>query len=245
MLLAMRNFITLLVLATALASCQGPPQNEGSAEGQSGTGNLSVRVLSEGGVSSGEPTADQQRMIADTLYAALQALDDDRLLTPVDDNAHARFKRVLAYDSDNELALEGLQNIVVRYLELAQESIRRGLFDEAELMIDRARFVDHSHAGINPVVEALQSERNSEDLFFNLDNGEISNRSDSALEQLADIARQAQQHGAFFLITAPNDDQARWMFSVMREAVDGYRLRGSIELAGRTTVRLRMPTTQN
>ena len=71
MLLAMRNFITLLVLATALASCQGPPQNEGSAEGQSGTGNLSVRVLSEGGVSSGEPTADQQRMIADTLYAAL------------------------------------------------------------------------------------------------------------------------------------------------------------------------------
>ncbi len=232
------------MFVAVLASCQGPAQTDGVGEGQAEAEGLRVRVLTEGGVSSGDPTVDRQRLIADTLYEALQALDDDRLLTPIDDNAHARFKRVLAYDSDNEIALEGLQSIVARYLELAEESIRRGLFDEAELMIDRARFVDHSHAGINPVVEALLNERNSEDLFFNLDNEEISRRSDSALDQLADIARQAQQHGAFFLITAPNDDQARWMFSVMREAVDGYRLRGSIELAGRTTVRLRMPTTQ-
>ena len=61
---------------------------------------------------------------------------------------------------------------------------------------------------------------------------------------LIDIANQAREHEAFFLITAPNDELARWMFSVMRKAVSGYRLRGNIELASRAGIRLRMPVTE-
>jgi hypothetical protein len=240
-----RKSLILILLLLLLVSCQSPSQTEQPIEGEQTAGGLLVRVLPDDEGISGEASLDRQRVIADILYEGLQALDDDRLLTPIDDNAHARFKRVLAYDEGNELALEGLQSIVARYLELAQESIRRGLFDEAELMIDRARFVEFDHPGIDAVVEALQAERNSGDLFFSLNNRDVSNRNQIAIDQLSEIARQAQQHAAFFLITAPNDDLARWMFSMMREAVYGYRLRGSIELAGRTTVRLRMPVEQN
>jgi hypothetical protein len=32
------------------------------------------------------------------------------------------------------------------------------------------------------------------------------------------------------------------MFSIMRDAVAGYRLRGNIELASRTSIRLRLPS---
>jgi len=62
---------------------------------------------------------------------------------------------------------------------------------------------------------------------------------------LAAIAKRARECGAFFLITAPNDSTARWMFSVMREAVEGYRLRGNIELSAQTGVRLRLPETDS
>ena len=52
--------------------------------------------------------SQQERLIADTLFEGLQALDQDKLLSPVDDNAHSRFQRVLTMDPSNEIALEGI-----------------------------------------------------------------------------------------------------------------------------------------
>lgn len=202
---------------------------------------MQIRTLSAAEVFSGTGSSLSQREMADLLFAALQALDADRLLTPVDDNAHARFQRVLAYDPDNEIALQGLEDIVLRYLELAEDASRQGLFEEAEVLLDRARFVDDSHPDIAVAAELLKTERESGDLFFNFDARELARRSESAQTQLIEIAEQAREHNAFFLITAPNDDLARWMFGIMREAVAGYRLRGNIELANRGSIRLRMP----
>ena len=81
----------------------------------------------------------------------------------------------------------------------------------------------------------------STDLFFSFNAAEMNARSEQVQQRLQEIAVKAKQAQAFFLITAPNDELARWMFSVMREAVSGYRLRGNIALAGRTSIRLRMP----
>ena len=224
-----------------LGSCQTPAVESTPGESRPANEALDIRVLSDAEVYSGSDSADISRMIPDIWYAALQALSEDRLLTPVDDNAHGRFKSVLAMDPKNELALEGLQDIVVRYLQLAGEAMNRGIFDEAETLLGRARFVDPSHPGIASWAEALRLEMNSNDLFFKLDYSSYSARSELAQNELADIARQTREHEAFFLITAPNDDLARWMVSVMREAVNGYRLRGNIELSSRLGIRLRMP----
>ena len=221
-------------------ACCAAPQTEPepvSSENE----NAQIRTLSEAEVVVGITGSERQRLVADLLYAGLQALDADRLLTPEDNNAHARFQRVLAYDPDNEIALQGLQDIVARYLELASEASRQGLFEEAEILLSRARFVDDEHPGISQAMEALQAEMNSGDLFFDFETTALARRSESVQEQLADIARQAQEHNALFLITAPSDDLARWMFGIMREAVEGYRLRGNIELASRATIRLRVP----
>ena len=236
------KFLSLSLLATLLVGCQTPPAESPPRESALDSTALEIRVLSEAEVYSGSNSAESRSMIPDILYEALQALGEDRLLTPIDDNAHSRFRRVLAMDSKNELALQGLQDIVERYLELAGESMRRGIFDEAKTMLDRARSVDASHPNIATVAEALRKEMNSNDLFFALDYPLYAARSEFAQNQLADIARQTREHEAFFLITAPNDDLARWMVSVMREAVAGYRLRGNIELSSHLGVRLRLPS---
>ena len=231
-----RLSIILVLLLPACASEQPVSETETAAEE-----GMQVRTLSSAEVFSPSGSSITRRELADLLFEALQAMDADRLLTPVDDNAHARFKRALAYDPDNEIALQGLEDIVLRYIELAEEASRQGLFEEAETLLDRARFVDEEHPDIAAAAELLRQEKDSGDLFFNFDARELARRSEVAQTQLVDIAEQAREHNAFFLITAPNDDLARWMFSVMREAVDGYRLRGNIELANRGSVRLRLP----
>lgn len=234
-------FSALLVLAACQTQQQAVVPATGLPTDKPSVKPLDIRALPDAELFSG---ANRQQMIADTLYEALQALTQDRLLTPVDDNAHARFMRVLAYEPDNAIALQGLQDIVKRYLKLSEESMHRGLFDEAKTMLDRAVFVDADHPDIPAVVIALEREMNSGDLFFSLDYPQLVARSEQVQQQLADIANQAREHEAFFLITAPNDELARWMFSVMREAVSGYRLRGNIELASRAGIRLRMPATK-
>lgn len=234
-----KYFLPVMVLLLNACETQ-QPAIEGAVSTPSNPP-LKISVLSDPQVIDNSiRVPDQQRWIADILFEALQAMDSDRLLTPVDNNAHIRFQRVLAYDPSNEIALEGLQNIVERYLKLSAEANRRGLFEESKVLLNNARFVDDAHPGLAAATEALLAEMDSGDLFFQLDAQDFSKRSESAEQQLIDIALQARQHEAFFLITAPNDDQARWMFSVMRNAVKGYRLRGNIELASRTTIRLRI-----
>lgn len=228
----------MALLAAGLIACSSEPQAptpEPEAEPAP-----QVRVLSEAQVIEGRPQARREE-IADILYRALQALDEDRLLTPAEDNAFDRFRRVLEMDPDNEIAQQGLADIAQRYANLARDAALQGLFDQAELFLTRARRVDPGHPALAAVVETLDSERESGDLFFDFEAGAIAARNQAVQDRLANVALQARQHEAFFLITAPSDEQARWMYSVMRDAVAGYRLRGSIEIAARYSVRLRMP----
>lgn len=202
-----------------------------------------VNVLKPASVVSTRKQVDEALTLPDLLYSGLQALDADRLLTPDDDNAFDFFARALAMDSDNGIAKEGIAAIVARYLALAREAIGNGSFDSAELMIERAKLVDATVADIALVQVELANERESGDLFFTFDRAAVSAQSNEVRDQLANIARRARECSAFFLITAPNDSTARWMFSVMRESVEGYRLRGNIELSAQTGVRLRLPDT--
>lgn len=240
---SLRLPLLMLLFGMLLISCSNPA---GLGEGEIGKSSArikdpQIRVISGAEVFVGSG-GNRAISTPDLLYEALQALDADRLLSPVDDNAHAKFMRVLASEPNNEIALDGIQNIVLRYLQLAEEAMGRGLFEESEIMLDRARFVDQDHPDITGVELALTAEMKSTDLFFKFDAAEMAARSEQVQQQLEDIAVQAKQAQAFFLITAPNDDLARWMFSVMREAVSGYRLRGTIELSSRTSIRLRMPS---
>jgi len=230
----------LLLSALSLAACTSL-QESSPEEAAAGQDKAEVCELPAAAALPAERSSERERLLADLLFEGLQALDADRLLTPADDSAHGRFKRVLAYDPDNEIALQGLNDIVRRYAELAEQAALRGLFDQAEIYLERARFVNAEHAAIVDAESVLARERESGDLFFQLDASAVQDQSDTVLARLLEIAEQAREHQAFVLILAPSDVQARWIYNTMREAVDGYRLRGNIELANRYGIRLRMP----
>ena len=236
------NLMRFLVLCLLLVGCesQQPIPSERSSIPDSQNEVLDIRPLSKPVlIIPGQPS-EMERLIADILFEGLQALEDDRLLTPLEDNAHSRFQRVLAMDPENEIANDGLERILLRYVDLSQEASRRGLFEDAEELLGRAEFINEDHPSINLAWSLLQSEKESGDLIFSLDTAEFLSRSEIARSRLNNIAQQARELDAFFLITAPNDDLARWMYLQMRNAVDGYRLRGNIELANQTSIRLRL-----
>lgn len=234
------SFISLLLITACESQKQADTDEAISSPPKVQTPD--IRPATETMVIIPSQPSQEERLVADTLFEGLQALDQDKLLTPVDDNAYSRFQRVLAIDPANKIALEGVEQILLRYVELSAEASRRGQFSDAESFLEKAAFVDKDHPALNEGRVLLEAELNSGDLIFELNNEDFLNRTESAVANLAEIAQKARENNAFFLITAPNDNLARWMYLQMRNAVPGFRLRGNIELANQISIRLRVST---
>ena len=88
--------------------------------------------------------------------AELKAL---RLTTPPGNNAFETYEQILELEPDNTVASGGLQRIVQRYVELADQVAVQGDFDKAELFLERAQAVIPDAAVILSASEKLVEAR--------------------------------------------------------------------------------------
>ncbi|MEX1196600.1 MAG: hypothetical protein WEB57_01890 [Pseudohongiellaceae bacterium] len=189
---------------------------------------------------SGESNHHRRR-IADWLYEGLRAMREDRLMTPPDESAHAWFSQVLALEPGNELALEGLQDITVRYIELAELSARQGQFANAEQFLRRAGLVDPDHPGIEAGRDRLALERERTHSVHTLDGGAVAQRNAAPLATELDRVEEllsGNMGSLYLVITAPDDEQGRWIYGLVRERLGVQRLPGDIEIGGQPSIRL-------
>lgn len=173
----------------------------------------------------------KQRMLADILYEGKKAFADNRLMQPAGRNAYDFYQQVLRLDPGNKVALDGIEEIAVRYIEMAQAAISEMSLENAEAYIARAVQLSPGRPELAAVRVRLNDARKNKAQVIALNAAGISARNLQAMSQLAEIARRVQAAGSTFMIRARSDDEGRWIYKVMREAVGGYRLRGNIEVA--------------
>ncbi|WP_051514672.1 DUF1566 domain-containing protein, partial [Nitrincola nitratireducens] len=101
----------------------------------------------------------RQHAIARSLQAAETALQANRLAIPEDDSALHHYRRVLELDPDNKQAKQGHEKIVERYIALAQEALRNGDLDRANLMLSRAEDVIPQSDAVNRVKAQVAEQR--------------------------------------------------------------------------------------
>ncbi len=106
-----------------------------------------VTVLKPASVVSTEKTTGEVFKLPDLLYAGLQALDADRLLTPENNNAFSIFRARSQWIPIMRLQERALLRSS-RAISRSREAIGNGSFDSAELMIQRAKLVDATVAEI-------------------------------------------------------------------------------------------------
>ena len=183
-----------------------------------------------------------QRMLADLLYSAKQAYDDNRLMTPVGNSAYDRYTEVLRLDPTNAVALEGLNEIALRYVALADEARNKGQYDQADGLLNRAARLDSKRPALLAARERLAESRKTRVEHHPLDAGQLSARSLEAMNQLSAIAQDIQRREVTFVINARNDDEGRWIYKVMRDAVGGARLRGNMGISGTPGILITLTT---
>jgi hypothetical protein len=187
----------------------------------------------------------QQKQIKTLLAAADSALSVNRLLNPINDNAYDRYKAVLLMDPQNEKAKLGLQTISLRYVDLARSAAVSGNLNEAQTMIRYARGIDN-----NAVVQDAETTLKKQVASipparpFKAGDGEIvldpqllKSKSPQISSQLAALAHQVKQADEFVLIIARSDDEGRWIYQQLRNAVPGYLVRGDIKLGSPARVK--------
>jgi serine/threonine protein kinase len=99
------------------------------------------------------------QQIAALLASAEEALAEDRLTSPPDDNALSIYKSVLAMDPQNASADAGIRRIAERHVELALEEIEDYQFDAAESLVDKANTIYAGTPSIAPARQLLRDGR--------------------------------------------------------------------------------------
>lgn len=181
------------------------------------------------------------RIIADILFEAAYALDDNKLLLPAGDNAYDRYLEVLSVEPANAVALAGIQNIVLRYVELADGAMAIGQYDEAEKFLERGASIEPASDSILAARSRLVLARTVEINFVELDPDGLNDQSLETMLLLSEIAESVKLAGATVLITARTDAEGRWIYKTMRESLGGYRLRGDIVLGNQPGIQINSP----
>jgi tetratricopeptide (TPR) repeat protein len=166
--------------------------------------------------------------IQQTLFEADQALARNRLTTPAHDNAYDHYREVLRIDPGNTDALAGMTRIAERYLQLAASAYQAGAQEQALAYVALARRVDPDNAALGAASRQYSQPVVTPDNEYLLSRGELDKKAEQLQPVLAEIAERARQLPSRLLIVARNDEEGRWIYRQMREAVEGHRLRGNI-----------------
>lgn len=135
----------------------------------------------------------------DRIDELLQQADADinalRLMTPEGDNAYERYQQILMLDKDNESALQGMQTISDRYVQLAYGAMNSGNRGLAGVYLNRARKV-------TPASPAIARAR-----------AELHAQSQQTATQQAREAQEEEASGGGFM-----DDVMNWFKKTTKDA---------------------------
>ncbi|MEY4640790.1 MAG: hypothetical protein RLZZ227_784 [Pseudomonadota bacterium] len=181
------------------------------------------------------------RLLADMLYEARVAYENNQLMTPSGSSAYDRYREVLSFDPGNAVAQQGLVDIVVRYVQLADLEIQQGEYDNAASLLARGASIQPEHPAIADGRQRLTAARANKVENHVLDPEALRAQNLEIMNELAGIAESIRDRELTFLINARTDDEGRWIYKIMREAVGGYRLRGDIGISGTPAILVMVP----
>jgi type II secretory pathway predicted ATPase ExeA len=163
---------TQLLISETQVAVADVPEHAETVDGndQSPVGNIERNVLSEDEqqavvmgpiqtvpVAATVETLDtsNEEIIEKLLSQGQQSLDGFRLLTPEEDSAYGYYREVLRLDPDNEDAIEGIQEIVDRYITLTRKAADQHENDRAKRYIMRGLSVQPDNRDLLALEERI------------------------------------------------------------------------------------------
>jgi tetratricopeptide (TPR) repeat protein len=107
-----------------------------------------------------EQRIETQRSLNDQLALADQYLAQNKLMAPAGENAREAYEAVLAAAPDNTRARAGLENIAIRYRQLALASQQRGEYSKAMTLVARGLSINEDDLALAALADELKDQVN-------------------------------------------------------------------------------------
>jgi hypothetical protein len=185
------------------------------------------------------PLTPEQRAIEVLLREADRALAENRLTTPVEDNALDRLLHVLVLAPGEPRARAGIEEIARRYQRWALTAAGNGDETEARRLIDLARQVRPDDPTLATTERAMQRALAPPAERLTLDPTALNVRDAELGARLARLGTRAKEEALFVIITTPRDAWSRWIYQQMNAAPPARRLRARSEVGPVASVVLR------
>lgn len=205
------------------------------------------------GLSADEMSAMDQRkarIVEQLVYEAEQALRHGRLTTPANNNAYDRLQAAEKLSPGNVRVAAAMRALRASYLARIDRALTQGDAASAEALLRRARRVmpntnelkvrqgelDELYASLPPP----SAEPDASDRVW-LSPGDLRDRGEPIVKILHELALTVKETDASIHIFARTDEEGRWIYSTLKEAVPGYRIRGDIRVNARPYIQLMDP----
>ena len=107
---------------------------------------------------------NQQDKINRGLREANRLFKQDKLTMPRFENAFSKYEYVLALDPNNKEAMQGIRNIVDRYIFFIEKVVEKNEFFKVPILIESVRNVGENYVDIFPIVEKYKTYLSEDDL---------------------------------------------------------------------------------
>ncbi len=259
-----RVVVVVSLLSAILAGCNTRVKPQASLSESVGKGVVGGRSSATGSATSVAQPAEQKPSTLSGIEESLlkqaqEAFRKARYTTPQHNNAYDKFHSVLLLNPDNAQARAGLQAILLRYSRLVRTALESGRVKAASAYLHQAELFYPANALLMDLkkeihrVKTRYAQRQStmqniaskaplpahEDV--GLPEKELSAKSEAILDVLVDIGKRLKDSDESVLIFARSDREGRWIYKQLKQAAEGYRVRGDIRIARAPKLRILPP----
>ena len=123
---------------------------------------ISTNIVLEEVKTSADNTVDLKKILA----SGDKFFKRDRLMSPPEHNAFARYEKVLSIQPDNAAALKGIQNIVDRYVSLAEMVIAKNEEYKVPELIKKAYQAGEKYIDVSVLIQKFSTYLSDDSVFF-------------------------------------------------------------------------------
>ncbi len=186
------------------------------------------------------------------IQEAEKALVEGRLTTPEDNNALDKLRAAGMVRPDDPRVRAGLQAIEDTYEKLIDEALQGGDLEQAGTLLQRLLRIAPKHARAADFRQLIAEARAARPDQTSAPDAQgrvwlspaaLRARGEPITAVLQELAQEVQRGNWSIHIYARTDEEGRWIYKTLKEAVPGYRIRGDIRISATPYVQLMDPLT--
>jgi len=193
------------------------------------------------------PANSPQKQLAVLLDEGDLALQEDRLTIPEENNAYYFYSQALSLSPAHPRALEGLESIQARYLELAEQALKQKNITKAKNMLKRAEKVlpaTLESKALRTKISLTEKRKKQktgtkknkaapkeEGVKYMLSISDLNAKNRNIRKRLLLIGEHAAQTQSKVIIDARNQEEAEWIYKQVQYGATGHQLRKEFRIS--------------